>query len=295
MSLTLHAYAKINLTLEVLARRDDGYHEIVTILQTVNLSDILTFKLSKSIKLSCNDTKLESVDNLVLKAANLLKKETDYDSGAHIFLTKRIPTASGLGSGSTDAATTLVGLNRLWNLNLPIERLQELAANIGSDVAFFLYGGTALARGRGELITRLPSIPKTWLILATPTAETAMNKTAQLYAKLDESHFTDGRYTDKLIESINRKQHINNDLLYNIFEHVAFDFFRNIKTQRSELKKAGAEGIRLAGSGPALFTLVTNKWHGEDILKNLQDSNFQTYLIHTLESAPFDFLKDKEC
>jgi len=295
MRFSLPAYAKINLTLEVLGRRDDGYHEIMTVLQTIDLWDSLTFESGTPIELSCDDISLESADNLILKAAHLLKEETGYDSGAYIFLTKKIPTAAGLGSGATDAATTLVGLNRLWNLNLPIERLQDLAARIGSDVAFFLYGGTALAKGRGELITKLPSLPETWLVLATPTTERLPNKTAQLYSRLDKSHFTNGRYTDKLIESIIRKQHIGNDLLYNIFEHVAFDFFDQIKIQRSKLEKEEAKRIHLAGSGPALFILVSNRQHGENIRKNLEDSNVQTYLIHTLESSPFDFLKDESC
>ena len=277
MSLTLPAYAKINLTLEVLAKRADGFHDIKTVLQTIDLSDTLIFEKNRSIELSCDDASLTSSDNLVLKAANLLKTETGYDNGAHIFLTKRIPTAAGLGSGSTDAATTLVGLNKLWGQNLPVKRLHELAAKIGSDVAFFLYGGTALAQGRGELITPLPSLPETWLILATSTEETILNKTSQLYSQLNESHFTDGLYTDKLIESVRSKKHINSDLLYNIFEHVAFDCFKDIEKRRSNLKKAGAERIHLAGSGPALFTLVSNKEHGEVILKNLHNSNFQTY------------------
>jgi len=160
MSLTLPAYAKINLTLEALAKRADGYHEIVTVLQTVSLVDTLTFEPGESLDLSCNIPSLQSADNLVLKAATLLKEETGCLKGASIRLTKGIPIAAGLGSGATDAAATLVGLNRLWELNLPPQRLMELAANLGSDVPFFLCGGTALAKGRGEKVIPPPPAPE---------------------------------------------------------------------------------------------------------------------------------------
>ncbi|GAG13405.1 unnamed protein product, partial [marine sediment metagenome] len=168
MSLTLPAYAKINLTLEALAKRADGYHEIVTVLQTVSLVDTLTFEPGESLDLSCNIPSLQSADNLVLKAASLLKEKTGCLKGASIRLTKGIPIAAGLGSGATDAAATLVGLNRLWELNLPPQRLMELAANLGSDAPFFLCGGTALAKGRGEKVTPLPPAPELWMVLLRP-------------------------------------------------------------------------------------------------------------------------------
>lgn len=283
MKITLPAYAKINLTLEVLGKRDDGYHDIMSFLQTINLADTLTFELSKSIEIRFSDASLESTDNLVFKAAQLLRNETGYAGGASIYLLKRIPIAAGLGSGSTDAAATLMGLNELWNLNLPLERLSELAAMLGSDVVFFLYGGTVLAQGRGELITRLPPLPETWLLLTSTFDKTIPNKTAQLYAKLNQSHFTGGQFTKKLIESLRSEYHINDNLLYNVFEGVAFDFFNRITDQRSHLIKAGVQKVHLAGSGPALFTFVSDKEHGEVIRKNCIKAGLYTHLIHTIQ------------
>jgi len=145
MTLTLQAYAKINLTLEVLAKRPDGYHDISSILQTISLADTLTFEPDKTLDCRCNVSSLQTPDNLVLKAAKLLQATIGSNKGAIINLTKKIPIASGLGSGATNAATTLNGLNQVWELNLSLDKLSNLAAKLGSDVAFFLYGGTALA------------------------------------------------------------------------------------------------------------------------------------------------------
>ena len=195
MSLTLQAYAKINLTLEVLAKRPDGYHEISTILQTISLADTLTFEPSANLDFRCDVSSLKTPDNLVLKAARLLQETTGSNKGAIINLTKRIPIAAGLGSGSTDAAATLVGLNQLWELNLSLDKLTEPAAKLGSDVAFFLYGGTALAKGRGEQITPLPPAPEHWLVLLKPAIKPVPSKTAQLYSRLNPSHYTSGQHT----------------------------------------------------------------------------------------------------
>jgi 4-diphosphocytidyl-2-C-methyl-D-erythritol kinase len=282
MNLTLKAYAKINLTLEVLAKRPDGYHEISTILQTVSLADTLTFEQSKTLDFRCDVPNLQSHDNLVLKAARLLQETTGSNKGAIINLTKRIPIAAGLGSGSTDAAATLVGLNQLWELNLSLERLVGLASKLGSDVAFFLYGGTALAKGRGEQITPLPLTPQLWLVLLQPAIEPVPNKTAQLYSQLNPSHFTSGQYTQKLVAHLNHGGKGEDLFLFNVFEQVVFDFFPKLSGHRSSLLKAGARSVHLAGSGPALFTLLPDKTHGEAILKRLENEGQKAYLVQTV-------------
>src|SRR4030042_3844503 len=193
--ISLQAYAKINLTLEVLSKRPDGYHEIASVLQAISLADTLTFEPAETLDLNCNVPELQTGDNLVLKAARLLKEISGYKKGARINLTKRIPLAAGLGSGSTDAAATLLGLNKLWGLNLAHNKLLELAAKLGSDVPFFLYGGTALAQGRGEKLTALPAATELWMILLKPAIEPVSNKTAQLYSRLNPSHFPSGPHT----------------------------------------------------------------------------------------------------
>jgi len=282
MTLTLQACAKINLTLEVIAKRPDGYHEISSIIQTISLADNLTFEPSKKLDFRCDAPRLQTPDNLVLKAARLLQQTTGSNKGAIINLTKRIPIAAGLGSGSTDAATTLHGLNQLWELNLSLDKLTNLAANLGSDVAFFLYGGTALAKVRGEQITPLPPTPQLWLVLLKPPVEPVPNKTAQLYSQLNPSHFTSGQHTQKLVAHLNHGGAVNASFLFNAFEQVAFDFFPELSGYRSSLLKAGARSVHLAGSGPALFTLAPDKAHGEAILKRLENGGQKAYLVHTV-------------
>ena len=282
MTLTLQACAKINLTLEVLAKRPDGYHEISSIIQTISLADTLTFEPSERLDFRCDVSSLQTPDNLVLKAAKLLRETTGSTKGAIISLTKIIPVAAGLGSGATDAAATLNGLNQLWELNLSLDKLTDLAAKLGSDVAFFLYGGTALAKARGEQITPLSPTPQLWLVLLKPPVEPVPNKTAQLYSQLNSSHFTSGQFTQKLVAHLNHGGKVEDSFLFNVFEQVAFDFFPELSEYRSILLKAGARSVHLAGSGPALFALAPDKAHGEAILKRLENGGQKGYLVHTV-------------
>jgi 4-diphosphocytidyl-2-C-methyl-D-erythritol kinase len=282
MILTLQAHAKINLTLEVLAKRPDGYHEISSILQTISLADTLTFEPSERLYFRCDVLDLQKPDNLALKAARLVQATTGSNKGAIINLTKRIPIAAGLGSGATDAAATLNGLNQLWQLNLSLDKLTDLAAKLGSDVAFFLHGGTALAKVRGEQITLLPPTPQLWLVLLEPPIEPVPNKTAQLYSQLNPSHFTSGQLTQKLVAHLNHGGKVEDSFLFNVFEQVAFDFFPKLSEYRSILLKAGARSVHLAGSGPALFALAPDKAHGEAILKRLENGGQKGYLVHTV-------------
>ncbi|MBM3157307.1 MAG: 4-(cytidine 5'-diphospho)-2-C-methyl-D-erythritol kinase [Chloroflexi bacterium] len=282
--ISLKAFAKINLTLEVLSKRADGYHEIASVLQAISLADTLTFEPADTLEFQCDVEELRTPDNLVFKAARLLKETSGYKKGARISLAKMIPLAAGLGSGSTDAAATLVGLNKLWGLNLSIPKLLELAAKLGSDVPFFLYGGTALAQGRGEKLTPLPSTSETWLVLLKPPIEPAVNKTAQLYSRLNPSHFTPGQHTEKLVAHLKHGGNMESSFLYNVFDQVAFDFFPALSDYRTRFLESGARDIHLTGSGPTLFTLVPDKYRGEAILKHLKSKELEAYLVHTMKT-----------
>ena len=154
--ITERAYAKLNLTLEVIRKRDDGYHDLASIMQTVDLYDELEFSESEEIEFNCSDGALSSDDNLVVKAANALRETAEVQQGVKITLTKHIPVAAGLGGGSADAAATLRGLNRLWGLSLNEQQLIDVANRVGSDVPFLVSGGTAMVGGRGETLERLP-------------------------------------------------------------------------------------------------------------------------------------------
>ena len=169
VEVVLRTSAKVNLALEVLGKRGDGYHEIATVLQAVDLSDRLKLETADTLSLHTDDPDLPTDDgNLVMRAARLLQKAAGIEAGARIQLAKRIPVAAGLGGGSSDAAATLWGLSRLWRLGWPKARLQELAVELGMDVPFFLGSGRAVARGRGERLAALPGGGGYALVLVNP-------------------------------------------------------------------------------------------------------------------------------
>ena len=280
--LTILAPAKLNLTLEVLAKRQDGFHEIRSVIQTVNLCDSLRFQLSQNIEFKSNTPNWISEKSLVSKAVSLLRDTTGCSKWATIEINKRIPLASGLGGDSSDAAATLRGLNQLWELGLSLPEMLEMASQLGSDVAFFLYGGTALIEGRGERVTPLPPLPHMWVVLVVPPVPTLPEKTKQLYASLKASHYTDGQITDRFVVSLSKGGEVIPSTLFNVFDAVAQDSFPGLGEYRQLLLKAGAKEVHLAGSGPALFTLVKDKAQAEKIYWNLQKQVVETYLTETL-------------
>ena len=280
--LVIQAPAKINLTLEVLAKRQDGFHEIRSVMQAINLCDTLRFQLSQNIEFKCNLPDWIPEESLVFKAASLLRETTGCTKGATIEVGKQIPLVSGLGGDSSDAAVTLCGLNKLWGLDLSREKLVELAAQLGSDVAFFLYGGTALAEGRGERVTPLPPLPRMWVILVVPSVPRMSWKTGKLYASLNASHYTDGQFTERLVELLREGGEFTPGLLFNTFENVVFTRGSKLSVYRSHIVKTGVDYIHLAGSGPALFTLMKDKAQAEDLYIRLKQQKMETYLTETL-------------
>jgi len=279
--LTVLAPAKLNLTLEVLGKRPDGFHEIRSVLQTVNLCDSLHFRTDQGISIKSDLPGWSADESLVARAVNLLQKTAGCSRGAAIEVEKLVPLVSGLGGDSSDAAATLRGLNELWELGLPLERLLELAARLGSDVAFFLYGGTALAEGRGELVTPLPTLVDMWVVLVVPDVPGLTGKTQKLYASLKSSHYTDGRITEKMVASLNEGRGFKPSLLFNTFENVAYDSFPNLKVYKEHIIKLGAPHVHLAGSGPALFTMLADKEKAEDLYIRCENQGMEVYLVGT--------------
>ena len=280
--LTVLAPAKINLTLEVLAKRRDGFHEIRSVIQTINLCDSLHFHLSQSIEFKCDVSNWIPEESLASKATGLLREVTGCTKGATIEINKRIPLMSGLGGDSSDAAAILRGLNKLWGLSLSSGELLELASQLSSDASFFLYGGTALAEGRGEIVTPLPSLLHMWVVLMMPPVLRVPGKTKQLYASLRASHYTGGQITDELVTLLTRGGEVTSASLFNVFDEVALDNFAGLGKYREKFLKAGAQEVHLAGSGPALFTLVRDKNQAEKMYENLQKQGLESYLIDTL-------------
>jgi len=276
------ANAKINLTMEVIGKRQDGYHEIASVVQAIDLCDILSFQLKEHIFLSCNIPELVSPNNLVCRAAKLLQELTGSSSGVAISLEKSIPLASGLGGGSSDAAVTLQALNELWELKLAAEKLQEIAANLGSDIFFFLHSGrTALVEGRGDKVITLPSLSKTWVVLIRPPIAVS-GKTEKMYASLDSSYFTAGHSTERMVKLLRQRKKFTPSFCYNVFESVAFSFFPGLEEYWRRFLAAGATEVHLAGAGPALFALVEDRIQGEEICHRLRRERIEAYLTQTV-------------
>jgi len=253
--LRLMAPAKINWTLEVLGQRPDGFHNVKTVLQTIDLFDSLELETAAELTLEATGEGLPPPqENLTMRAARLLQERTGYSGGARMRLTKIIPVAAGLGGGSSDAAAALRGRDRLWGLTLPHERLAELAAEVGSDVPFFLRGGTALAEARGERITPLPDAPRTAILVVVPPLAIP-EKTRRMYSLLNLKDYSDGAASDRFADALRQGRPLRESDLYDVFGSLAFQAFPELQTCRQALIQAGASAVHLAGSGPALFVL----------------------------------------
>ena len=274
--LTVYAPAKVNLVLEVLGKHDD-YHRISSIVQSIDLCDVLNFQLDEEICFECDVPSLRS-DNLVTRAATLLKESTKCSLGTRIELRKHIPWAVGLGGGSSDAAATILALNELWGLGLPLSELGHLASKLGSDVPFFIHRGTALIEGKGEKITQLPSLPATWFVLLVPPVPKVLDKTKQMYNNLDNAYFTEGQFVQAALSSLRQGRAIDHSLMFNVFKKVAFDFFPGLEKYRKTLEEAGAPGVYLAGSGPCLFTFFSEEKKAGESFSRLKKQGLECYL-----------------
>ena len=231
------APAKLNLSLEVLGKRCDGYHEIRTVFQAVDLFDTIRFEPSETLELHCSDPDLSGEDNLVLKAATILSWATGKPTPASIHLEKAIPYSMGLGGGSSNAAATLMALNEMHHLGCEADELREIAASIGSDVSFFLEGGTALGSGRGEVLTAIPTAPESSYVVLCPNLPQELGtKTARLYSSLSPEHYSDGSRTQRMVESLSLGQPIR-DGLYNVFDNVADQAFPGLERIREDFTR----------------------------------------------------------
>lgn len=279
--LTAMAYAKINLTFEILGKRPDGYHEIATVMQTINLCDTMIFEPNDDIRLASDVAGLATPANLVYRAACLLQEMTPR-RGAAISLAKGIPLASGLGGGSSDAALTLRTLNRMWSLKLSMAKLRQLAARLGSDVPFFVCGwGMALATGRGEKVSILPASQRNWVVLLRPPIELP-DKTKEMYARIRPASFSHGDHARRMVRDIRKGSAITNDSCFNAFDSVARTAFSGLDEYRRAFLEAGAEKVHLAGAGPMLFTLIPDGLRAEQVYMRLRGLGLQSYLAETL-------------
>lgn len=273
-SISLKSPAKINLYLRVIQKRKDGFHNIETIFERINLFDTLKLKKNKTnqIRIFCRHPDLpKNSSNLCFKAARLLKQEFSLKQGVDIRLTKRIPLRAGLGGGSSNAAFVLLGLNKLWDLNLTKKELSRLAAKLGSDVAFFVSQERfALGRGRGEKISSLKGIKPLWHILVVPRLRLLTRK---VYEKLNLKLTKNKVNVNILIHALRKnsvrllKRSLMNDL-----EETAFKIQPSLLKIKDKLKGLNIEGVALSGSGSALFALVNSPRQAEILKQKLQNN-----------------------
>lgn len=268
----IDAKAKINLTLDVLSKRPDGYHEVEMIMQSIDLKDHLIIELipQKKIELStnCKDLPVDE-RNIVYKAANLMINEFDLDAGVKIKLVKEIPLAAGLAGGSSDAAATMLGINELFDLKKSKQELMILGKEIGADVPFCIHGGTALARGIGEKIMPLKPIPEMKLLLIKPPFFVS---TKDVYNRLDIKNIEKRPDNKKVIRAIEDQDicQISKGLC-NVLEEVTFDIHPELLKIKNWLLKNKALGSLMSGSGPTIFGIFENK---DDIKKVLDNMPF---------------------
>jgi len=274
----IEAPAKINLSLDIIDVEDDGYHKLEMIMQTINLHDIITIKeaSNKEIKLYNINSDLP-VDNrnLAYQAAELILNEANLHKGVNITIEKNIPVAAGLAGGSTDAAGVLKGINELFDLNFSYEKLKKLGAQLGMDVPFCLKGGTALATGKGDIITPLPDLVPQELVLINPSSKLL---TSEVYKKYDELYENNTNRvqvpTSKLIKVIKNNDDIRgNEGWVNVLELAAETMDEDIKTVKKMLEKFNPKLTMMTGSGPTVFAILHDKKQGLDIKNNWTRDN----------------------
>jgi 4-diphosphocytidyl-2-C-methyl-D-erythritol kinase len=262
-SLTVPAFAKINLNLRVLGKRADGYHDLDTVFQTISLHDTIELDATtdSEITLSCDDRRLPAdEENLVVRAARAARSSSGTNRGARIRLRKRIPAQAGLGGGSSDAAATLVALNHLWHIGSDRKHLIDLAAELGADVPFFLSGGTARGMATGIDVEPMPDVPEKFLLVLKPNANIG---TADAYKLLDERSLTTSDAKTMLSTSqFTEKFGFDNagfGALHNDFEEIAFALEPEIFRAKAALVNAGAHAALLCGSGSAVFGIFETR------------------------------------
>lgn len=276
------APAKINLTLDTLYKRDDGYHEVEMIMTTIDLSDRLSFEKRNDsrIVLKVDETFIPSDDrNLAYRAALLMKETYQIKQGVTITLEKNIPVAAGLAGGSSDAAATMRGMNRLFELNRSLDELSELSAAIGSDVPFCVYGTTALCKGRGEIIEILPKTPSAWVIVAKPQAGLS---TPEIYGGLDLSQ-PFPVHTEQCLKAIEENDYdALCKSLSNRLEPVSMQLQPEIAKIKTNMLNNGADGALMSGSGPTVYGFAQRERQARHIFNAVSGCCNDVYLVRTL-------------
>jgi 4-diphosphocytidyl-2-C-methyl-D-erythritol kinase len=285
-AIRVSAYAKVNLALEVLGRRDDGFHEIVSVTQTISLHDTLEASTADCLYALMEPPVVSADENLVARAAAVLAEAAGREPAVALRVRKRIPLAAGLGGGSSDAAATLRLLDRLWGTCLGQTELGALASTLGSDVSLFLAGsGTSLIRGRGEVVERLPPAATAWLTLACPSFDVP-DKTRALYRALDPADWTDGRLTLDVADRIRAGATVDGASLINTFDRPAARVYPDFERLRARLADAAGASMHLTGAGPSLFALFATRAEAKAAALRMGRLNVPVVVARTVGRRP---------
>ena len=280
--LQLKAYGKINLGLDVIRKRPDGYHDLDMIMQMVDVYDdvIIEKKAGEEIVVKADAAVLSNgKDNLAYMAAKMLFDEFGIKSGVEITIHKRIPIAGGMAGGSSDCATTLIGINEMFNLGLSKQQLMERGVKLGADVPYCVLGGTAIARGIGEVLTPLPTPPQCHVIIAKPPISVS---TAYVYGHIRPDEITKRPDIEQMTLAI-KEQDLNklSDLLYNVMEEVTVSEYPVIEKLKSIMLENGALNSIMSGSGPAVFGLFDDREKAQAAMKALDSKELTEQLYLT--------------
>lgn len=282
MHLLEKAPAKINLALDVLYKRPDGYHEVEMVMTTIDLADrieLRTLNEDRIIILSENRFVPNDQRNLAYQAAEVIKERFNIKKGVAIKIEKQIPVAAGLAGGSSDAAAVLRGLNKLWNLNVSLDTLAEIGATIGSDVSFCVYGGTALATGRGEKIQEIASPPPCWIVLAKPTIGVS---TKSVYQSLNISKSTHPNIKG-MVQAIEEQDYDGIcKLVGNVLEPVTVAMHQEVEQIKNHMAQNGADAVLMSGSGPTVFSLFQHETRAYRMYNSLRGFCDEVYVVRIL-------------
>ncbi|HEX7056191.1 MAG TPA: 4-(cytidine 5'-diphospho)-2-C-methyl-D-erythritol kinase [Bacilli bacterium] len=277
------APAKINLSLDILGKRADGYHEVEMVMASIDLFDRLELaELTEDRIVVSSQAGFIPLDerNLAYQAADLMKREFNIKQGVKIHIDKRIPVAAGLAGGSSDAAATLRGLNRLWKLDIPLTQLAELSATLGSDVPYCVTGGTAVARGRGEALEKLPSPPACWVVLARPPLTVS---TADIYEQYRVGEGDQPRFTKGVVQAVYARDfHQLCHSLGNHLESVTLRLYPQVNKIKRTILQMGADGALMSGSGPAVFALANRESKAKRMMRGLRGFCRDVYMVRLL-------------
>jgi 4-diphosphocytidyl-2-C-methyl-D-erythritol kinase len=281
------APAKINLLLDVLRKRSDGYHDMEMVMTTIDLADriIVTKSSDHEIYVESNSGMIPRDErNLAYRAGDLLKRKLGVREGARILITKNIPVAAGLAGGSSDAATTLRALNRLWNTGLTNNELAEIGIEIGSDIPFCIYGNTAIVKGRGECVTPIPSLPLCWIVLAKPTHGVSTGDVFQLLEADRIEHHPD---VNGMVQAIKHGDYDGiTKNLGNVLESVTMELCPEVQKIKEKMIQFGADGALMSGSGPTIYGLVQKESRVRRIVNGLKGFCKQVYAVRVLAGSP---------